>query len=197
MPSNHLWCYPAFGACNAGPLRKRSLANVHLLAQSKVRDQGSNAVLVVGQADQNILRFYVSVHNVEMVKMTQSIRGLVQNFFDADELLELRWIFALDVVLKSRRAQFDCDVAELAVTLGAEIPNDILVRVGLPKQADLSISQSETFGQQSLHSNFALLERAFEYKRALAAFPQHVPGVERYLSNLYQLIYNRELKNVN
>lgn len=71
--------------------------------------------------------------DVEVMKVAESARRLIQNFFNADQFLQLTGIFSFDVVLKGRRAQLNGNVTELPITLRAEISDDILVRVGFPQ----------------------------------------------------------------
>lgn len=126
--------------------------------------------------------------DVQVMQMAEAAGRLVKNFFDADQLLQLRRVLSLDVILKRRRAQLDGDVTELPVALRAEIPHDILVRVGLAQQADFAVGQREAVGKQALHSHIALLKRSPKHERSLAAFAQHVLGIERDLSDFDEFI---------
>lgn len=187
MTLNHFRGDPTVGSCNAWTLWERRLADVHLFAQSEVWDQSSDVILLIGEWNQNVLGFDVSVNDVQMVEVTQPTRGLIQNFFDADQLFQVIGVLPFDVILKGRRAKLHCDVSKLAVTLCAEIPDDVLVSVRLSQQTDFSIRQREAVRQQSLHCHFTLLKRPSEHKSSFTSFAENVPWIKGNLADLNEL----------
>lgn len=128
------------------------------------------------------------MNDVQVMKMAETVCGLIKHFFDWNHFSQLVSGFAFDVILKSGSAQLNCDVAELAIAFRAEISHDILMRIRFSKQGDFAIGQSEALRQKTFNCHITLLKITTKDESSLASFTKHVARIERNLSNFNQFI---------
>lgn len=80
--------------------------------------------------------------------------------------------------MEGASAKFHGNVAKFTVELGAEVPDDVLVIVGLAKHANFLVSDAEAVDEEALYGDSSIIEGTAINWSAFTAFAEQVVRVE-------------------
>ena len=111
--------------------------------------------------DEDVLRFYVTVHDLEGVQVPHARSNLPQGTLGIEGNSDFaEMVRAVDDVRERGRTQLESDVKETFVRLLVVIPNDVWMVVRVFEKADFAVSEGDKVPKEAFDGYCAALQRA-------------------------------------